>query len=228
VNGEYERLGTTLPLARRGEAILEYVAAGLALGTGGASELLAPALRRVVQRRIEGLRDALLKDLKAGAITQDAVIQEDDLASFVIRMQRAALEGCATRKLRLMSAYFFRRAPSEHFSEDMFLTFAGITEQLSESEIRALAVIKSEIISGKVSRTPVKDQDKIPSRRVDIEPELLDLFRDKREFVPAAASLVRFGFLEAASGYGTLVYFATDPLFHYLEEIDLHMLKPQA
>jgi hypothetical protein len=130
------KAGTSLPLARKGQAVLDHVFAGLSLLTVGGSELFAPAIRRVIEKRIHALRDTILRDIEAGFVTEKLLEKEDELASFVIRMQRAAVEGCAKRKLRLMSSYFFKRALAPAYSEDLFLTFAGITEQLSDNELR--------------------------------------------------------------------------------------------
>ena len=77
--GEYEQAGTDMKSAKRGQAVIDYVLGGMSLVTGGASELVAPAIRRLMQKRVDDLRDTLIRDLKAGVIDPDAVIQEDDL-----------------------------------------------------------------------------------------------------------------------------------------------------
>ena len=41
----------------------------------------------------------------------------------------------------------------------------------------------------------------------------------------AATGLYRHGFVNAASGYGALVYFATERSIQYLEHIDLSVLE---
>jgi hypothetical protein len=89
-----------------------------------------------------------------------------------------------------------------------------------------LAVIKAGIIAGRVTLHQESDDSMLPSRRIDQKPDLLGLFASEQEFVAAAGSLVRFGFIEAASGWGKLAFSATDVLFEYLENIYLELLTP--
>jgi hypothetical protein len=220
--GEYKRRSSGMDLkgAKQGQEIANYISAGFALVTGGASELLAPAIRRVMDRRIAELREALLNDLQAGIIGPDTVIQEDDLASFIIRIQRAAVEGCAKQKLQLMIRYFFGHAGKDGYREDMFLNFAGIAEQLSHNELKCLAIIKAAIVSGAITKNETGDDGTNRNRNISKDVDLLGLFLDKADFNTAAASLVRFGFIKMASGWGSIIIFASDQVFEFLDSIE--------
>jgi len=119
-----------------------------------------------------------------------------------------------------MARYFLQSAPEPGYSEDMFLTFAGITEQLSHGEIKVLAVIKAAIVSGAIARSGPEDPEG-NRRRIGVDTDLIGLFPDQRTFAVAAMPLVRFGFFEMASAWGGMALFVTDAAFDYLARIDI-------
>ena len=71
---------------KRGQAIIEYVSAGTAYLAGGWSEAFGIPIRRVIEKRLKELDEALLKEMRSGLIDESTVIDEDRLAAFVLRV----------------------------------------------------------------------------------------------------------------------------------------------
>ena len=198
---------------RRTQSVVEYVATALSGPSLGLSGLAEKAIRDLIDRRIAAMRDDLINDLRAGKIEVRDAIAQDDLAGYVLRLHRAAIEGCARRKLQLMSYYFFRREMREKDGPE-FLDAAAIIEQLSDNELQCLAIYKAASDGG--LDLLAESETGIP-RDID----LLGLFESFSEFQTAAQSLLRFGFLKMASGWGTLVPSAQPRLVEFLNNLDM-------
>ncbi|MEJ8310099.1 hypothetical protein [Agrobacterium larrymoorei] len=207
---------TTADHAKRGEAIIEYVSAGLAYFSEGWSEAFMLPLRRLIKKRLEQMEEAVVADIRAGLITAEAVIEEERLASFVLRVRRAAVEGVAQHKLRLMARIFFKSAPREDYAEDEMADFWAITVQLNSSDIKVLAVLKAARENG-FGRDSDEERS---SRRISAELDSNNAFENELAFREAVLALVRFGFIDAVSGWGSLVYFVTDRCLLYIDKLD--------
>lgn len=208
---------------KRGEAIIEYVSAATGILTGGLSEAVMLPIRKVVQRRLHQLDELLVEEMRAGLITPDAVIDEDRLAAFVLRVGRAAIEGTAQRKLRIIARYFFRTAPSAVFDEGQMADFATITEQLTDNDMRCLAVLKRAELDGHFERD-IEGNDQREKSRLRYEMDTQKDFRSEQEFNEAVIALVRFGFIDMASAWGGIELFATARCREYLHALDLDNL----
>lgn len=200
------------------QTAVEFASHLLSAPSLGLSGAVGTAVNATIQRRIEALRDTLVADLRSGRIAIDDAINVDDLASYLFRLQRAAIEGCAKRKLSIVSRYFFRAATDPNYKPETLLDVASIVEQLSDNELRSLAVIKGGIVSGQI---------KVGQRETGIGPglSLMGLFPDLAAFHAATKPLVRFGFIDLISGYGSLVIFPMQKLTEFLEHLDLEDLR---
>ncbi|MCW7546262.1 hypothetical protein N7I30_21045 [Aurantimonas litoralis] len=205
---------------KRGKAIIEYVSGGLAMITGGVSELVMKPIRDLIEKRLQTLEEMLVQELRDGLIDEEAIIHEEQLASFILRVRRAAAEGVSIRKLRIMARYFFRNAPTEHFEEDTAAEYATITEQLSDRDMRVLAVLKRAREQGIFN---VSEEGHYP--RLLYELDTVPIFADARSFNEAALALVRFGFIDMASAFGGLALFPTYRCLDYVDTLDLEILE---
>jgi hypothetical protein len=172
----------------------------------------------LIEKRIQAMRDDLVADIRVGNITLNEATAADDLAGYIFRLHRAAVEGCAREKLRLMSAYFFGRESRDQKNGDEFLDAASVIEQLSQEDLKCLAVYKKAIADGwdllsEGNETGIWQQI-----------DLLGLFENAADFQTAAQALVRFGFVHMVSGWGTLVLFAEPRLIGFLENLSLEDL----
>lgn len=213
----------TIDDKKRGEAIIEYVSAATNILTGGLSETVMLPIRRVVRRRLQELDELLVEEMRAGLVTKDAVIDEDRLAAFVLRVGRAAMEGTAKQKLRIIARYFFRTATSAAFEEGKMVDFATITEQLTDSDMRCLAVLKRADLNGYFERD-IEGDDQREESRLRYEMDAQKDFHSEQEFNEAVIALVRFGFIDMASAWGGIALFATARCHEYIRALDLENL----
>jgi len=210
---------------KRGEAIIEYVSAATSMLTGGLSETVMLPIRRVVQRRLRELDELLIAEMRAGLVTSEAIIDEDRLASFVLRVGRAAIEGTAKRKLRIIARYFFRTAPTSDFDEGQLADFATIAEQLTDNDMRCLAVLKCAEIEGHFERE-IEGDDQQEKSRLRYAMDSHKIFASEQDFNEAVIALVRFGFIDMASAWGGIALFATGRCRDYIHALDLENLEP--
>lgn len=210
----------TLNDAKRGETIIEYVSAGLGALTGGLSEAAMIPIRKLIAKRLREMEEAIVADIRNGLVSPEDIIEEERLASFVLRVGRAAIEGVGRRKLRLMANIFFKSATKGSFSEDKVADFWGITEQLSDADMKLLVILKEAKLKGYFDRK-VEEADE----RVRITRELDEhaRFSDRHELFEAAFALGRFGFVRASSAWGGLAYFATARCLDYLDHLELRL-----
>ena len=199
------------------QSVIEYVATFLSAPSLGLSEVASKVVRDLIERRIRAMREDLIEALRADRIPISDAIAADDVASYIFRLHRAAVEGLAREKLRLMSCYFFKREANEKRGND-FLEAASIIEQLSPEEIRCLAVYKAALVAG--WDLLKEDEETGIWQRMD----LLGLFPSPQEFQTVAQSLVRFGFVRMASGWGTVVLYEQPRLIDFLNNLNLEDL----
>lgn len=206
--------------AQRGEAIIEYVSAGLGAVSGGLSELVMLPARRVMERRLQAMEEAIVADLRDGRLSEEDVIEDERLASFILRVRRAAFEGVGKNKLRLMARIFLKDATSDDYSEDRLQDFWAITEQLNIDDMRVLALLKKADENGYFTREVADDRE---NRKIDFSLSEGE-FDDPVKFNEAVGALLRFGLIDAVSGWGSLVYFATDRCLSYVRHLDFSKL----
>lgn len=206
---------------KRGKEIIEYVSAGMSITTGGLSEALMFPIRRVVERRLQKLEEVLVEELRAGLVTEDAVIEEDRLAAFILRVRRASMEGAARNRLKIMARYFFRNAPSPDFAESIATDFYSVTEQLTDSDMRCLALLKRARINGYFD----KEDNERRTRRIEYKMDTTGMFSNEIAFDQAALALVRFGFIGLGSTWGGIGMSATDRCLTYIDNLDLENIE---
>jgi hypothetical protein len=80
-----------------GQTLIECMSGALELLTGGLSEAIMLPVRQYLRRQIQQLNEVLLEEMRAGKIDDGAVINEDHLVAFVLRVGRAAMEGAAKK-----------------------------------------------------------------------------------------------------------------------------------
>lgn len=131
------------------------------------------------------------KEMRSGLIDESTVIDEDRLAAFVLRVRRAALEGTANKKLRIMARYFFRTAPLPKFSSDAAADFFAITEQLTDTDMRCLTLMKRKREEENFNRIFEPSSKASPLTVCDVD--FADVFPDLRSLNEAAFALGRFG-----------------------------------
>ena len=62
---------------QRGTAIIDYVSAGLGAISGGLSEAVMLPLRRLMDKRVQEMENAIVADLRDGRLSEDDVIEEE-------------------------------------------------------------------------------------------------------------------------------------------------------
>lgn len=202
-----------------GHPIVERIAAACAYMTGGWSDGIALPIKRLLDRQIKQLYEVLLEEMRAGQIEEPAVIDEDHLVAFVLRIGRAAMEGAAKNKLKIMARYFFRNAASPDYSSGAMADFLSVTDQLTDADMRSLAVIKRARISNHFERSVAEGADAL---RIDREMTVGELFPSQRSFNLAAIALVRFGFIYMGSDWGGNIALSMTPRgFDYIDNLDL-------
>ncbi|PDT14708.1 hypothetical protein CO670_21820 [Rhizobium sp. J15] len=206
---------------KRGKAIIDYVSAGLAMATSGLSETVMLPIRRVVEKRLQDAEDAIVADLRAGRVLEDDVIEEERLASFILRVRRAAFEGVGKKKLRLMARIFFNATSREPYSEDALNDFWAITEQLNINDMKVLTLLKKADEAGYFNRSVEEERGE---RKIDYEVDNGQHFTTARDFYEATGALLRFGLVDAVSGWGSLVYYVTDRCLDYVRHLDFNQL----
>jgi len=217
-----DRPNTDIVQLRGTQSAVEYLAQVLSGPSFGFSGVVGKAVQDVIQRRIDLMREDLVQDIASGRIQVTDAISADQLASYIFRLQRSAIEGCARRKLRLMSSYFFRHEASSEPKGAPFLDAASIIEQMSPDDLKCLAIFKAGMDAGIDFLKEGNDQGLW--QQVD----LLGLFRDHAEFQTATQSLVQFGFIHLVSGWGTLVAFAKPRLIDFLNNLSLGDIQPKS
>jgi hypothetical protein len=174
---------------QRGQAIIEYVSAAAAYVTGGWSEAVALPIRRYIEKHLKELEEVLIEEMRSGLVDETTLIEEDRLAAFVLRVRRAALEGTAKRKLRIMARYFFRTAPSPNFSSDAMADFFDVTERLTDTDMRCLAMLKR----AQQAEPIVPGSGGYLVRTIQVRAELRPDFPTELLFFQAVFALSRFG-----------------------------------
>lgn len=206
---------------KRGIAIIDYVSAGLGAVSGGLSESVMLPIRRAMEKRVQLLEEAIVQDLRDGLIAEGDIIDEDRLASFILRVRRAAFEGVGKKKLRLMGRIFFKSAKGDDYSEDTLFDFWGITEQLNTDDMKVLAVLKQADLNGYFDQPAGKQRE---NRRIAFSLDRDGLFEDERSFNEASGALLRFGLVDAVTAWSSLVYFATDRCISYIRHLNFEEL----
>jgi hypothetical protein len=120
--------------------MVERILGALGYLSGGATALLP--LRQYLDRQIDQLQEILLEEMRRAEINPSDVIDDDHLIAFVLRLGRATLENSATSNLRLMARYFFQNATLPDYSPEAAADFFNITAQLTDSDMRCLALLK--------------------------------------------------------------------------------------
>lgn len=204
----------------RGQSIVEYVSAGLAIGSAGLSEAVMLPIRRVMQKRLNMLEEILIAQLRSGLIDPNDVIEEDRLASFVLRVRRAALEGVAQRKITIIARYFFRHATTASYQEDKMAEYAAITEQLTDDDMRCLAAVQGGRIAG-LLKQDIDPQTKRSRFEIPYDMDTRGAFENRRDFRHAVLALIRFGFIDVSSVWGGMAIHVTPRFLAYLDELEL-------
>jgi hypothetical protein len=213
--------GVDLSNERRGQAITEYVSMAFAALTGGFSEVAMMPIRRLIERRLKELEETLLEEMRSGLIDESTIIEEDRLAAFVLRVRRAAMEGAAKNKIKIIARYFFRNAPSSNFSDGKMADFANITEQLTDDDMRCLAIMKHARDNGYFERTDVAEGDRLIVASADRR----DLFPDQHAFEEAVFALGRFGLIYQGSSLDYMGNRITKRGFDYVDNLDVDCIE---
>jgi hypothetical protein len=193
----------------RGKAILEYVSAGLAVATGGFSEVLALPMRNVVERRLQELEEILVEEIRTGCIDESAVIEED--------------RGAGKKKLRIIARYFFKNVGTVPVLRDNIADFASVTEQLTDPDMRCLAAIKRARMNGFFERETAEGADPM---RMDRGFDFDGNFPNQKTFNEAAIALVRFGFIYMGSAWDEVSLSLTARGMEYVNNLDLECIQP--
>jgi hypothetical protein len=205
---------------QRGRAIIEYVSAGLAGLTGGWSEAAMLPIRRVIERRLKELEETLVEEMRKGLITEDQIIDEDRLAAFILRVRRASMEGAARNKIRIIARYFFRNAPSPYFNDGAMADFVNITEQLTDDDMRCLAVIKH------AQEDEYFERDAKARNRPHLyHIKLYGLFADQQSFAEAVHALGRFGLVYQSATMDSTGNRVTKRGLDYIENLDFDCIE---
>jgi hypothetical protein len=92
------------------------------------------AIARYLRRRTEQARDILLAELRRANIGDAQAASEDDAIAVIIRYFRAAREGAARLKLRLLASAIAGKLQSGHLVADEFLQYADALGSLTHDE----------------------------------------------------------------------------------------------
>jgi hypothetical protein len=206
-----------------GQALVERILVVCSYLTGGLSELAMHPVKQLLDRQIKQLQEVLIEEMRAGDVPEGAVIDEEHLVAFVLRISRAAHEGAARRKLKIMARYFFRNATSPAYSPDAAGEFFDITAQLTDMDMRCLAVVKRA-----TEMELFEEGTNQGSRTISFEADLPieGLFDSKESFKIGAMALFRFGFVYIGSTWGGIVGSLTSRALDYVESIDLDCVDP--
>ena len=206
---------------QRGQAIIEYVSAGVSWFTGGWSEAAMLPMRRVIERRLKELEETLLEEMRSGLITEDQIIDEDRLAAFVLRVRRASMEGAAKNKIRIIARYFFRNASSPYFNDGAMADFVNITEQLTDDDMRCLAIIKYARQNGYLEREDIDVGERLLRAGTDRP----DIFPDPESFEEAVFALSRFGLIYQGHTLDYMGSRVTKRGIDYVDNLDLDCIE---
>lgn len=181
---------------RDGGCDLTSVHETLALSaTMGVGKLAMDAWQR---RMIERQRPILIEELRHGRATLLDAYKLDPFLSCVHRWDRAAVEGSAKFKLRLMARVLAGQLQGRELIADEFLCFAAQIENLRREEV---------ILATTLHRLEVKHAALPPAAqgeavRAELYAELVPrIFSNPREVEATATALWRTGFLVLPTTY---------------------------
>lgn len=207
------------------QPMIDRITAGLALLTGGGSDVVMQPIRQLLNRQIKQLQEVLLEEMRSGHIDERAVIKEDHLVAFVLRVGRAALEGAARRKLKIMARYFFRNGGLSDYSSEAASEFFDITAQLTDADMRFLALLKRRREEGYFGRE-LSAEDEV-FRHAIYKMDYAESYPDFRSFDEAAFALGRFGLIYTGSTLDTGGVHITKRGLDYIDSLDLDCIEQQ-
>lgn len=187
-----------------------------AFETGG-EQILA----RLIRGRTEKARAILLKRMRRGDLVLP--ITEDDFASVLFTFLRAAEEGAARRNLELMADYLVNAAAEPDFAPNEFRRHSRHLAELSRAEALAVAVM--------VKAPELAPDPKDPWKPlVDYATRAAGPFQNAEDFRAACTGLMRTGWVQPISLYGSMGYGPTVMLksISRLIDVDGAILRAEA
>lgn len=182
-------------------------------------DAIGSIIRIYREDRIKKAAATLEKEVRRGKISTVDLYSDASTGGYILRLVRAVDEGIRASNLVILARYLFgdRGQPIDF---DSSLEFAQIITELTESDIRCLAVLKNAIDKDLLPKDRRPDPDDPPYEVVRNLP-LLDLFPNDAALREACFPLVRFGLVNLASAWDSLAVYITPKLKLLLGRLDL-------
>lgn len=154
--------------------------------SGGISTTVGVAIRSLIHKRHEMLREVVLSEIRQGNFNG---VDQDELISVYFRLIRDAEEGVAKINLRLMARMVNGMAEKNELKASSFLKFSSILSSLTEDEIQVLSIMIKDALQSYKGK---KDSD----LSFWPNPGEKELAKSYTNYVSIQQSLVRTGLIE--------------------------------
>lgn len=172
------------------------------------------AFERLMAGRLQAAQEIVFEELKSGSMTM-AEVDPQEVAAVTYRYLRAAMEGAARLNLRLLAKMIAGQIAHPPLYADEFLAWAEILSSLRRDQVILLGALVRHYSDVPRESDLERDTEAVLSASEALRGELLGgaMFPSKLHLEAGLSSLMRTGFVVAASGFGSLVYRPTPALF---------------
>lgn len=104
---------------------------------------LSEAFKQFLSHKIEDAQDILLKQMRAGEMSEHRAASQDDAIAILYRYGLTARDGAARRNLRLLAKAVVGLASRDRLNSDEFNKYANVLARLTKDQIFVLGRFQS-------------------------------------------------------------------------------------